>query len=47
MEQVGACLLVNPGDLLGKDHTPSFALVDLAQGRVCREEVGEQLVVPE
>lgn len=47
VEQIGACLLVNPGDLLGKDHTPSFALVDLAQGRVCREEVGEQLVVPE
>lgn len=47
VEHIGACLLVNPGDLLGKDHTPSYALVDLAQKTVRREEVGQQLVVPE
>lgn len=42
-ESIGDCLLVNPGDLLGKDERPSFALVDLAQGLVHREYVGSQL----
>lgn len=42
-EHIGDCLLVNPGDLLGKDDIPSFALVDLAQGVVHRIHVGVKL----
>lgn len=45
-ERIGDCLLVNPGDLLGKDGTPCYALVDLACRTVDREEVGQQLVLP-
>lgn len=43
VERIGGCLLVNPGDLLGKDDIPSFALIDLAQGIVDRVPVGSQL----
>lgn len=46
-ERVGACLLVNPGDLLGKDEDPSFALVDLEEKMVHREFVGSKLVFSE
>ena len=28
VEQVGNCLLINPGELLGKDGQPTFCLVD-------------------
>lgn len=45
-EHVGACLLVNPGDLLGKDEIPSFALVDLEQGVTRREFVGSKFEIP-
>nr|WP_321466306.1 YfcE family phosphodiesterase [uncultured Desulfobulbus sp.] len=46
-ERLGACLLVNPGDLLGKDEEPSFALVDLEAGTIHREYVGSKFVLPE
>ncbi|MDD2464631.1 MAG: YfcE family phosphodiesterase [Desulfobulbus sp.] len=46
-ERQGACLLVNPGDLLGKEDVPSFALVDLEQGVTHREFVGNKLVIPD
>lgn len=42
-ESIGDCLLVNPGDLLGKDECPSFALVNLEQKLVHRKYVGAQL----
>ena len=42
-EIIDSCLLVNPGDLLGKDNRPSFALVDLPHKRVYREYVGTKL----
>jgi putative phosphoesterase len=41
--RLGSCLLVNPGDLLGKDANPAFALVDTGDGSVRRIEVGLQL----
>jgi hypothetical protein len=31
-ERVGGCLLLNPGDLMGKDAPPSFALYDSGAG---------------
>jgi predicted phosphodiesterase len=43
VQRIGRCLLVNPGDLLGKDDRPSFALVHLAERRVQREYVGTQI----
>jgi putative phosphoesterase len=33
VEWVGDCLLLNPGDLMGKDAPPSFALYDSAANR--------------
>nr|WP_320011436.1 YfcE family phosphodiesterase [uncultured Desulfobulbus sp.] len=43
-ERLGSCLLLNPGDLLGKEERPSFALVDLELGEIQREYVGSKLV---
>ena len=43
VERLGSCLLVNPGDLLGKDANPAFALVDTGDSSVRRIEVGLQL----
>lgn len=43
-ERLGDCLLLNPGELLGKDAIPTFALFDTVDGSVLRIEVGEQLV---
>ena len=45
VERLGRCLLVNPGDLLGKDANPGFALVDTGNGSVRRIEVGSRLVL--
>ncbi len=47
VERLGDCLLLNPGELLGKDAPPSFALLDTADGSVRRIEVGEQLMIDE
>jgi putative phosphoesterase len=44
-ERLGNCLLLNPGDLLGKDAVPAFALFDTDDFSVRRIEVGEKLVL--
>lgn len=44
VENLGKCLLINPGDLLGKDDKPGFMLLDTTDKSVIRIEVGEQLV---
>ena len=43
VEEVGDCLLINPGDLLGTDVNPAFALLDTGDNSVRRIEVGRQL----
>jgi putative phosphoesterase len=43
VERIGDCLLVNPGDLLGKDEKPGFMLLDTAAMQVRRITVGELL----
>ena len=43
IEQLGATLLVNPGDLLGKNIRPCFCLVDLNTLETCRIEVGKAM----
>lgn len=45
VERVGECLLLNPGDLLGKDAAPCFALLDFPSGDVRRIEVGAQMLL--
>ncbi|MBV5317579.1 MAG: YfcE family phosphodiesterase [Desulfobulbaceae bacterium] len=45
VERLGACLLINPGDLLGKDANPSFALLDTDDFSVHRLEVGSKLLL--
>ena len=42
-EQIGDCLLINPGDMLGKDMIPGFMLLDSEKLAVHRIEVGERL----
>ncbi len=42
-ERIGDCLLINPGDLLGKDMKPGFMLLDSGDLSVERIEVGERL----
>jgi len=44
VERLGKCLLLNPGDLLGKDAVPSFALLDTDDFSVRRIDVGKKLV---
>jgi putative phosphoesterase len=43
VENIGTCLLINPGDLLGKDEKPGFMLLDTVDMQVRRIEVGELL----
>jgi hypothetical protein len=45
VERLGSCLLVNPGDLLGKDAVPSFVLLDTDDLSVRRLEVGCKLLL--
>ena len=45
VERLRDCLLINPGDLLGKDEIPSFALLDTEDFSVRRIEVGSKLVL--
>ncbi|MGV1098450.1 YfcE family phosphodiesterase [Thiovibrio sp. JS02] len=40
VEKVGACLLINPGELLGKDDQPGFAILQCETMQVERVEVG-------
>ena len=44
VERLGKSLLINPGDLLGKDTEPAFALLDTDDGSVRRIIAGEKLV---
>ncbi len=46
VERVGDCLIVNPGDLLGKDEPPGFMLLDTADRSVRHIVVGERLRIP-
>lgn len=41
VENVGAALLINPGQLLGKDSRPGFCILETATMEVERVEVGE------
>ncbi|RUM35349.1 MAG: YfcE family phosphodiesterase [Desulfobulbus sp.] len=43
VERFGRCLLINPGDLLGKDEKPGFMLLNTADKSVKRIIVGELL----
>ena len=40
VEKIGNSLLVNPGELLGKDDNPGFCILDCATLNVERVEVG-------
>lgn len=41
VEQIGGTLLVNPGELLGKDDQPGFAILESASRQVERVEIGK------
>ncbi len=45
VERLGTCLLLNPGDLLGKDVAPAFVLFDVETGLARRVEVGTKLLL--
>ena len=45
VEEVAGCLVINPGDMLGKDVRPGFCILDSASRRVDRVEVGEKFVL--
>lgn len=45
VEQVGSCMLVNPGDLLGDETQPSFVLINLEEHSVHREFTGQMMVL--
>lgn len=45
VERIGSCLLINPGDLLGKDAIPTFALLDTDDLSVRQLEVGCKLLL--
>lgn len=42
-EQIGTTLLVNPGDLLGKDICPCFSVLDTETLKVDKVEVGKPM----
>lgn len=44
VERRGTCLLLNPGDLLGKEANPAFALLDTDDFSVRRIEAGARLL---
>lgn len=43
IEKIGKCLLVNPGDLLGKEIPPGFLLLNIHTGKAERIIVGRNL----
>jgi putative phosphoesterase len=43
VEKIGETLFINPGELLGKDARPSFAILDSASKEVEKVEVGEKI----
>jgi len=47
VEQIGDCLLINPGDLHGKDEQPGFILFETTDRSHERIIVGDRLVLEE
>lgn len=47
VEYLDGCLLLNPGELLGKDAVPTFALIDTEDVSVRRLEVGQKMNIDE
>lgn len=43
VKEMGKTLLINPGEMLGKDGIPSFAILDTGSGNVEKVEVGEKM----
>ncbi|MCX5864072.1 MAG: YfcE family phosphodiesterase [Deltaproteobacteria bacterium] len=43
VEKVGDCLLVNPGELLGKDEQPGFCILQCETKEVERVEIGSAI----
>ncbi|ADH84989.1 metallophosphoesterase [Desulfurivibrio alkaliphilus] len=42
VEKIGETLLINPGELLGKDDQPGFAVLDALSRQVERVEIGDR-----
>lgn len=47
VERLGKTLLINPGDLLGKDTAPGFVLLDTESGKIEHLLAGRQLNMDE
>lgn len=47
VEEVGNTLLINPGEMLGKDTQPAFAILDSSSRTVEKVEVGEPMKLAE
>ena len=45
VEKVGDCLLINPGELLGKDGQPGFCILQCETKEVERVEIGSAIEV--
>jgi putative phosphoesterase len=43
VEKIGDTLLINPGDMLGKENQPAFAILDSSSRMVEQVEVGEKM----
>ncbi|MFZ5766396.1 MAG: YfcE family phosphodiesterase [Thermodesulfobacteriota bacterium] len=43
VEEIGGTLLINPGDMLGKENQPCFAIFDSLSRRVEKVEVGVKM----
>ncbi len=41
VDRIGDTLLINPGELLGKDARPSFCILDTVTRQVEKKEVGK------
>ena len=47
VEEIGNTLLINPGEMLGKDTQPAFAILDSSSRSVEKVEAGEQMKLGE
>lgn len=45
VEQINSCLLINPGDLLGKDSIPGFAILDTSDMSTMQINAGEPIII--
>lgn len=45
VEQIESCLLINPGDLLGKDSIPGLAILDTSDMSTRQIQAGEQMIL--